>query len=97
MTLNRGATIEIDVVVIQADGSPASGAPVTFSVAAGNGSIVGANGTALSSLSTMTDSHTGLAFAKWHLPTTAGTYTIAASTPAPNDGRSPLVITAVAQ
>jgi len=39
--------------------------------------------------------NSGLASVKWHLPGTAGTYTITATTPAPNNVGSPLVITAV--
>jgi hypothetical protein len=96
LTLTTGATAEIDVVVIQADGSLASQASVTFTLAAGNGSILDASGNATSSSSTVTD-NTGLAKVKWRLPVTRGTYTISATAQAPNDGRSPLVITAAVQ
>ena len=94
-SLGIGATIDVDVVVIQADGTPAAQVPVSFIVAAADGSIVDANGNATSSATRLTDNYTGFAAVKWHVPVTPGTYTISASTAPPNDGRSPLVITAV--
>jgi hypothetical protein len=90
-----GATVAVNVVVIRADGQPAANAPVTFSVPAGNGSIIDESGSVSLSSSTSTDIYSGTATVKWHVPVTAGTYMMSATTPAPNDGRSPLVITAV--
>jgi hypothetical protein len=97
MTLSRGATVDVDVVVVRSDGTPGALAPVTFSVGAGNGSIVDANGNAITTSSTLADLYSGHAQAKWHLPATPGTYNISATTQSPNDGRSPLVITAIVQ
>jgi hypothetical protein len=94
-TASLGATVPVNVVVIQRDGQQAANAPVTFTLAAGNGSIVDASGNASSSSSTFTDTYTGTAGVKWRVPSTAGTFMMSAATPAPNDGRSPLVITAV--
>jgi hypothetical protein len=94
LTLTTGATVDIDAVVIQSDGDPAAQTPVAFTLAPGNGSIVNSSGAATSSSLARTD-NTGLAGVKWQVPATAGTYTISATTPPPNDGGGPLVITAV--
>jgi hypothetical protein len=90
VTTFGGATLEFDVVVIQADGTPAVHAPVVFSVASGNGSIVDASGTLTTSLTSSTDANSGLAFAKWRLPAAPGTYSMIATSGPPNDGGSPL-------
>ena len=90
-----GATVPVGVVVIRADGQPAANVPVTFSLGSRDGSVIDASGSASSSVSMSTDTRTGLATVMWHVPSTAGTYLISVTTPAPNDGGNPLVIAAV--
>lgn len=92
----RGTYIDFGVRVFMANGRPAIGVPVTYTLAAGGGALFDF-GTPLPSPAVRTTSAIGEARIGWQLPSTAGVAGLTIAAPAGYDAQSPSSITCTVQ